>query len=96
MRKLLLVMSIAMAIALSLQFGVSNARAARKRVNCAKVMEELGAGKKVAVVAKDQKISPSSVYRCRRRAKEEAKQKAKEAKAKGKPGAPAASAASKM
>jgi hypothetical protein len=62
--------SLAVAIALSLQFGVSKAYAAsHKKVDCAAVMTELQAGKKVAEVAKDMKISKSSVYTCRKKAK---------------------------
>lgn len=69
MKKLALVASIVIALALGFQLGVSNAWAAAKKVDCTKVMEELNAGKKVAVVAKDLKISRSSVYRCRREAR---------------------------
>jgi len=65
-----LVASIAVATALSVQFGVSKAYAAsHKKVDCAAVMTELQAGKKVAEVAKDMKISKSSVYTCRKKAK---------------------------
>lgn len=90
MKKLLLIASLVIAIALSFQFGLSNAWAARKKVDCAKVMEDLSNGKKVAVVAKDLKISRSSVYRCRRRAKAHAKETGKgkvEAKPAATPGA---------
>jgi len=66
-KKLALVASFAVAAALSLQFGLSNAYAANK-INCAQVMTELQGGKKVAEVAKDMKISKSSVYRCRKAA----------------------------
>ncbi len=77
MKKLALVASFIVAVALSLQFGLpSAASAAHKKIDCAKVMEELNSGKKVAEVAKDMKISRSSVYRCRRIAKKEAKAKA--------------------
>jgi len=49
---------------------VSKAYAAsHKKVDCAAVMTELQAGKKVAEVAKDMKISKSSVYTCRKKAK---------------------------
>src|SRR5437868_2411219 len=62
--------SLAVATALSLQFGLSKAYAAsHKKVDCAAVMTELQAGKKVAEVAKDMKISKSSVYTCRKKAK---------------------------
>ena len=96
MKRLFLITSLTLAIALSFQFGLSNVWAARRRVNCAKVMEELGTGKKVRVVAKDQKISRSSVYRCRERARAEAKEKAKDVKAKAKPATAATTSSSKM
>jgi hypothetical protein len=65
-----LVASLAVATALSLQFGLSKAYAAsHKKVDCAAVMTELQGGKKVAEVAKDMKISKSSVYSCRKKAK---------------------------
>jgi len=65
-----LVASLAVATALSLQFGLPKAYAAsRKKVDCAEVMTELQGGKKVAEVAKDMKISKSSVYSCRKKAK---------------------------
>jgi transposase len=88
-KKLALLASFAVAVALSLQFGLSNAYAARHKVDCSQVMTELQGGKKVAEVAKDMKISKSSVYRCRKAAAKEAKaaSAAKEAKA-----APAAKA----
>jgi hypothetical protein len=77
MKKLALIASFIVAVALSLQFGLPGAAlAARKKVDCAKAMEELGGGKKVAEVAKDLKISRSSVYRCRRMAKKKAKAEA--------------------
>jgi Mor family transcriptional regulator len=53
---------------------VPSAYAARNKVDCAKVMEELNAGKKPREVAKDLKISRSSVYRCRRQARRAAKE----------------------
>ena len=60
--------------ALRLQFGLANVYAANKhKIDCSQVMTELQAGKKVAEVAKDMKISRSSVYRCRRAAKKEEK-----------------------
>jgi Mor family transcriptional regulator len=61
--------SFAIAAALSLQFGISVANAATHKIDCSKVMSDLQSGKKVAQVAKDMKISRSSVYRCRREAK---------------------------
>lgn len=76
-KKLALVASFAVAAALSLQFGLSSAYAATHKVDCTQVMSELQGGKKVAEVAKDMKISRSSVYRCRRAAKKEAAKKSK-------------------
>jgi hypothetical protein len=64
-KKLALLASFAVACALTLQFGLTNVYAANK-IDCAQVMTELQAGKKVAEVAKDMKISKSSVYRCRK------------------------------
>ena len=61
--------SFAIAALLSLQFGLPVANAATHKIDCSKVMSELQSGKKVAEVAKDMKISRSSVYRCRREAK---------------------------
>lgn len=88
MKKLaLLAASFVFATALALQFSLRSAYAAgRTKVDCAKVMEELGSGKKVAAVAKDLKISRSSVYRCRRAAKKKAAA-AKKAGAKASPAA---------
>jgi hypothetical protein len=43
------------------------------KVDCSKVMSELNGGQKVADVAEDLKISRSSVYRCRRKARSAAK-----------------------
>jgi hypothetical protein len=65
--KLALFASFVIAVALGLQFGLSNVYAANK-IDCAKVMTELHSGKKVAEVAKDMMISKSSVYRCRKAA----------------------------
>lgn len=67
MKKLVLVASFAVVCGLALQFGLTNAYAANK-IDCAQVMTELQGGKKVAEVAKDMKISKSSVYRCRKAA----------------------------
>ena len=50
-----------------LEFGATRAYA--KKVDCAKVMEEVGAGKKAREIAKDLGISTSSVYRCKKKAK---------------------------
>ena len=51
--------------------GVSTSYAAK--VDCSKVMDELNSGKSAKDVATDLGISTSSVYRCKRHAKEEAK-----------------------
>jgi hypothetical protein len=51
--------------------GVSSSYAAK--VDCSKVMDELNGGKSAKDVATDLGISRSSVYRCKRHAKEEAK-----------------------
>jgi hypothetical protein len=70
-KKLVLFASFAVAGALTLPFGLSHAYAASHKVDCAQVMSELQAGKKVGEVATDMKISKSSVYRCRKKAKQE-------------------------
>jgi len=41
---------------------------AGKKVDCDKVMSEIGAGKKTKDISKDLSISTSSVYRCKRKA----------------------------
>jgi predicted transcriptional regulator len=66
-KKLVLVASFAVVSALALQLGLANVYAANK-IDCAQVMTELQSGKKVSEVAKDMKISKSSVYRCRKAA----------------------------
>jgi predicted transcriptional regulator len=66
-KKLVLFASFAMVSALALQFGLANVYAANK-IDCAQVMTALQGGKKVAEVAKDMKISKSSVYRCKKAA----------------------------
>ncbi|HEX4210825.1 MAG TPA: hypothetical protein VHY56_10555 [Candidatus Binataceae bacterium] len=43
------------------------------KVDCGKVMSEVTAGKKTNDIASDLKISTSSVYRCKKRAKDTAK-----------------------
>ena len=74
-----------LAVALGL---VLNAPAAyANKVDCGKVMAEVGAGKKAGAIAKDLNISTSSVYKCKRRAKD-AKSGAKASPA----GSPAAAA----
>jgi len=51
--------------------GVGIAHAGK--VDCAKVMTEVGAGKKTKDIAKEMTISTSSVYRCKSKAKAKAK-----------------------
>ena len=63
-----LVASLVVATVLTLQFGLSKLYAANK-IDCAQVMTELQSGKKAAAVPKDMKISKSSVYSCRKKAK---------------------------
>ncbi len=72
------VVSLAFALMVGFALSVPTARAAGKKVDCDQVMSELNSGKKPKEVAKDLKISVSSVYKCRRQAKAAAK-KAKEA-----------------
>lgn len=88
--KLALFASFVIAVALSIQFGLSNAYAASHKVDCPQVMTELQGGKKVAEVAKDMKISKSSVYRCRKAAAKQEKAAAKEEKAPASMASPAA------
>ena len=68
-RKSALAATFAVAAALSLQVGLPSAYAAAHKVDCTQVMSELSSGKKVAEVAKELKISKSSVYRCRKESK---------------------------
>ena len=49
----------------------SGAFAARHKVDCSKVMDEINGGKKVNEVATDLHISASSVRRCEKKAKAE-------------------------
>jgi hypothetical protein len=65
---------------------LSAATAYANKVDCGKVMAEINAGKKGTEVAKDLSISPTSVYKC--------KKKAKAAAAKASPAASPAAAAS--
>jgi hypothetical protein len=55
------------ALAVGCVSGVAPAHAGK--VDCDAVMQELSGGKKVKEVALDQKISRSSVYKCRQKAK---------------------------
>ena len=68
-RKSALAATFVVAAALSLQVGLSSAYAAAHKVDCTQVMSELSSGKKVSEVAKEMKISRSSVYRCRKESK---------------------------
>lgn len=68
-KKLALAVSFALAAAFSSRLGLSKAYAVTHKVDCSQVMTELQAGKKVSEVAKEMKVSKSSVYRCRREAK---------------------------
>ena len=73
MRKVAIATASAMlGVALSLSSMVPAVYAA-ETVNCDAVMQELGQGKKAKEVAADLKISRSSVYRCKRHAKNAAK-----------------------
>jgi hypothetical protein len=66
MKKILVLLaSCAVVSTLAFQFALTNVYAANK-IDCAQVMTELQGGKKVSEVAKDMKISKSSVYRCRK------------------------------
>lgn len=64
------------AFMVTLGIGFKPVIAQAAKVDCAKVMSELNAGKKAADVADDLKISTSSVYRCRRKARSAAKSSA--------------------
>ncbi len=59
-------MSLALASVLAFGFGASTASA--NKVDCNKVMAERSAGKKAKDIAKEMKISTSSVYRCKQKA----------------------------
>jgi len=73
MKRLAIVASSAlMAATFLFAVGVHSSYAANK-VDCDKVMEELNGGKSAKDVASDLGISRSSVYRCKRHAKEAAK-----------------------
>ena len=52
--------------ALGLELRAATAYA--NKVDCGKVMAEVSAGKKGTEVAKDLSISPSSVYKCKKKA----------------------------
>ncbi len=67
--------SLMLGLAFALSVAVPRTWAAK--VDCAAVMSSLSSGKTVKEVAADQKISRSSVYRCKRHAKQEAKAETK-------------------
>jgi hypothetical protein len=64
-------------ITIGFAMSVGPVYAAAKKVDCDAVMQELGSGKKAKEVATDQKISTSSVYRCKSKQKAAAKAAAK-------------------
>lgn len=59
----------AVAVMLGAMLPASGALAARHKVDCSKVMDELNSGKKTKEVATDLHISASSVRRCAKKAK---------------------------
>ena len=61
------------ALIVTLGIGLKPVIARAAKVDCSKVMSELNSGKKASDVAEDLKISTSSVYRCRRKARPAAK-----------------------
>jgi hypothetical protein len=60
-------------LAIGATISAAPVHAAAKKVDCDAVMQELGSGKKAKEVAADQKISTSSVYRCKSKQKAAAK-----------------------
>jgi hypothetical protein len=60
-------------LATSVAFSVSARPAFAAKVDCDAVMNEVNSGKKAKEIATDLSISTSSVYRCKRHAKEAAK-----------------------
>ncbi len=60
-------------LVLALGVGLKPVSVLAAKVDCSKVMSELNSGKKASDVADDLKISISSVYRCRRKARAAAK-----------------------
>lgn len=57
-----------MGITVGVAMSIPSAHAAGKtKVNCDSVMQEVNSGKKTKEVAKDLNISPSSVYRCKKK-----------------------------
>jgi hypothetical protein len=71
-KKIALVAASAM-LATSVAFSVSARPAFAAKVDCDAVMGEVNSGKKAKEIATDLSISTSSVYRCKRHAKEAAK-----------------------
>lgn len=68
-RKAALVMgALLFALVLGFELSAGSAQAASKKVDCGKVMSELGSGKKAKDVATEMSISRSSVYRCKKKA----------------------------
>jgi hypothetical protein len=98
-KKIALVAASAM-LATSVAFSVSARPAFAAKVDCDAVMNEVNSGKKAKEIATDLSISTSSVYRCKRHAKEAAKAATKssiQAKSgKEPPMAPAAAASPAM
>lgn len=82
--------AIALGLALGVAMSVPVANAAKHKVDCDAVMQELNSGKKAKEVAKDLNISVSSVRRCKAKAKKAAAAAAKAGGEGG--GAPSASA----
>jgi hypothetical protein len=59
----------AVAVMLGAMLPASNALAARHKVDCSKVMDDINGGKSVKETAKDLHISTSSVRRCVKKSK---------------------------
>lgn len=73
MKKFAIVAASAMLSATLLFAGSVPSASAANKVNCDAVMTQLSSGKHAKDVAKDLSISTSSVYRCKKHAKEAAK-----------------------
>jgi transposase len=78
-------MGASLGLAALLSFGLGATSASANKVDCSKVMAERNAGKKAKDIAKEMKISTSSVYRCKEKM-------AKSTSASAKPGAVASPA----
>jgi len=72
MRKFALAAASAMLVT-TVAFAAGARPAYAAKVDCDAVMNEVGSGKHAKEIAKDLSISTSSVYRCKRHAKEAAK-----------------------